>query len=235
MLAPSPTDARGPIPQIATRRPDFATADSARRASPQAQNPSKRKGHPARPNASTRAEARRARDAQRGRASGEPAGAAEPGPRVGWGGRSRKARSAPARRAACSWEVAVLAGRRLGLARHGRHRGSVVTLPLRGNSANRNLFETARHSFPASCGSAGSPPLPLAADGGSQPHREALRLSAALRERLPQLLLPRPPRDPGDRLRAGGRRDGVARGRPRLRAPGSWSLLTPGRDRRSGP
>jgi hypothetical protein len=52
-------------------------------------------------------------------------------------------------------------------------------------------------------------------DGGSQAHRRPGRLAAALRERIPQLLLAGPPGDPRGRLRAGDRRRRVARPRPR--------------------
>src|SRR3954465_10705768 len=67
-------------------------------------------------------------------------------------------------------------------------------------------------------------------DGGSFPQREALRFSPAFQERVPQLLLPRPPCGPGRRLRAGGGGDGVDRGRSRLRDLATGAA-DPGRSR----
>src|SRR6201996_1008590 len=49
-------------------------------------------------------------------------------------------------------------------------------------------------------------------DGGPRAHPAAVRVAAPLQERIPQLLLPRPPGDPGDRLSPGDRGGRVDRG-----------------------
>src|SRR4051794_19033680 len=56
----------------------------------------------------------------------------------------------------------------------------------------------------------------IPADGGSQPDRQAPRLSPALQERIPQFLLPSAPRGASDRIHPRDRRGRVDRGRQEL-------------------
>ena len=114
-------------------------------------------------------------------------------------------------------EVAVLAGG-LSLARHGgasKQRRDASVTPV---SANRNLFETASSHLPRVLRESRRAPLPLRR---MEAHKRTEKLAAS-----PQLFESDflnffsrvHPADPGDRLRAGRRRDGVAGDRPRLRA-----------------
>ena len=145
-------------------------------------------------------------------ASGGPAGAEGRGPRGGSGERSCRAPRAEARRAgSCGSSTGRRSVAWACAARRASWQGRCTSVTP--DSAKRNVLDTESSHLPRVLRGSAPPAATIGTNGGTRPHRQARGLAAAVRERIPQLLLAGPPLDPGDRLRARDRRHGVARGR----------------------